>query len=264
MQTPPDIPEQTDRKSPKMAEAQSPTEEAQASAGASSTGSTAAPGGLNAQASQKKAQEIKRTPPKLSKKGSHQNTPRKETQKGGDSEQEPLQAPGTNGVAPSSQPQSRGQSKRRQSRGRGRSQAPESDTESIVRSDLSDAQGGRRNRNRKKKPTKGAAPPQTNVSSGGPLDSLDEVGETTSGALDKVQDTAGGATDQAGQAVGGAKDQVGKTVGGLTGRGKKGEGKKGKDGGKGEQLRLRIELNLDLEIQLKAKINGDVTIGLLN
>ena len=264
MQTPPDTPEQTLRKDPKMAEAQSHTEETQASAGANAAVNTAASGGLNAQGSQKKAQEIKRTPPKLPKKASHQNNPRKETHKGGDSEQEPLQAPGINGDTPSSQPQSRAQSKRRQSRGRGRSQAPESDTESIVRSDLSDAQGGRRNRNRKKRPTKEAAPPQTNKSSGGPLDSLDEVGETTSGALDKVQDTAGGATDQAGQAVGGAKDQVGKTVGGLTGGGKKGGGKEGENGGKGEQLRLRIELNLDLEIQLKAKIKGDITIGLLN
>ena len=141
---------------------------------------------------------------------------------------------------------------------------PESDTESVVRSDLSDAQGGRRNRNRKKNPTKEVAPPQTNTSGGGPLDSLDEVGETTTGALDKVQDTTGGATDQAGQAVDGAKEQVGTTVGGLTGGGKKAKGKQGKDGGKGEQLRLRIELNLDLEIQLKAKIRGDITIGLLN
>ena len=35
------------------------------------------------------------------------------------------------------------------------------------------------------------------------------------------------------------------------------------DGGKGEQLRLRLEINLDVEIQLKAKIHGDLTIGLL-
>lgn len=241
-----------------MAEAQPRTDETQASSKA------AASGGMNAQGSQKKGQETKRTPPKLSKKGSQQITPKKETHKIGESEQEPSQAPETNGNAPSSQPQSRAQSKRRQSRGRGRSQVPGSDTESIPRSDLSDAQGGRRNRNRNKKPTKEAAPPQTNKSGGGPLDSLDEVGETTSGAVDKVQDTAGGATDKAGQAVGGAKDQVGKTVGGLTGGGKKGGGKEGDGKGKGEQLRLRIELNLDLEIQLKAKIRGDITIGLLN
>lgn len=263
MQTPPDTPDEASKKNSKMAEAQSHTDETQQSAGANVPGSGAASGGVSVQGSQKKIPETKRTPPKLQKKGSQQNTPKKETQKAGDSEQEPSQAPETNSTAPS-QPQSRAQSKRRGSRGRGRSQAPESDTDSIVRSDVSDAQGGRRNRNRKKKPTKEAAPPQTNQSNGGPLDSLDEVGETTSGALDKVQDTAGGATDTAGQAVGGAKDQVGKTVGGLTGGGKKDEGKEGKGEGKGEQLRLRIELNLDLEIQLKAKINGDITIGLLN
>lgn len=264
MQTPPETPKQASKKDPQMAEPQSHIERTQASTDANASGSTAAPGGVNAQGTQKRAQETKRTPPKLSKRGSQQNTPKKETHKSGESEQEWSQAPATNGDAPSSQPQSRAQSKRRPSRGRGRSQAPESDTESIVRSDLSDAQGGRRNRNRKKKPTQETAPPQTNKSGGGPLDSLDEVGETTSGALDKVQDTANGVTDEAGQAVGGAKDQVGKTVGGLTGGGKKGEGKEGKDGGKGEQLRLRIELNLDLELELKAKINGDITIGLLS
>lgn len=42
---------------------------------------------------------------------------------------------------------------------------------------------------------------------------------------------------------------------------KGGEGEE--DGGKGEQLRLRLEINLDVEIQLKAKIHGDLTIGLL-
>ena len=259
MQTPPDTPEQASKKDPKMTEEQSRIDESKTFTGANA----AASDDINAQSSEKKTQETKRTPPKLPKKGSQHNTPKKETQKGGDLEQESPHGLQTNGNTPASQPQSRAQSKRRQSRGRGKSQAPESDTESIARSDLSDAQGGRRNRNRKKKP-KEAAPPQTNKSGGGPLDSLEEVGETTSGALDKVQDTAGDVTDQAGQAVGGAKDQVGKTVGGLTGGGKKGEGKEGEDGGKGEQLRLRIELNLDLEIQLKAKINGDITIGLLN
>ncbi|CAD6569351.1 MAG: hypothetical protein ASARMPRED_002737 [Alectoria sarmentosa] len=243
-----------------MAEEQSRTDENQPGIGYK----VARVPSINAQTSQK-AQETKRTPPKLpKKKGSQQNTPMKETQKGGESEREPSHVPETNGNTPASQSHSRPQSKRRQSRGRGRSQAPESDTESIVRSDLSDAQGGRRNRNRRKKPTKEAAPPQTNKYGDGPLDSLDEVGETTAGALPCISDTAGGVTDQAGQAVWRAKDEVGKTVGGLTGGGKKGEGKEGKDEGKGEQLRLRIELNLDLEIELKAKIRGDITIGLLN
>ena len=257
MQTPPQTPEQTLKNHPKMAEPHSHAKETQAASGANPPGSTAPSRGVSVQGSHKKGQEAKRTPPKLPRNGSQQNTPKKETQKAGDSEQ-------TNGNTPSSQPQSRTQSQRRRSRRRGRSQVPETDTESVVRSDLSDAQGGRRNRNRKKKPTKETAPPQTNTSGGGPLDFLDEVGETTTGALDKVQDTTGGTTDQVDQAVDGAKDQVGKTVGGLTGGGQKGKGKEGKDGGKGEQLRLRIELNLDLEIELKAKIRGDVTIGLLS
>ena len=37
-----------------------------------------------------------------------------------------------------------------------------------------------------------------------------------------------------------------------------------KDEGENEQLRLRLDLNLDIEVQLKAKIHGDLTIGLLN
>lgn len=51
----------------------------------------------------------------------------------------------------------------------------------------------------------------------------------------------------------------------LLGGGKKGgkEGEGEEDEGKGEQLRLRLEINLDIEIQLKAKIHGDLTIGLL-
>ena len=67
----------------------------------------------------------------------------------------------------------------------------------------------------------------------------------------------------------GATDKVGKTLGGLTGgKGKKGkgegEGEGEDDGGSDEQLRLRLEINLDVEIQLKAKIHGDLTLGLLN
>ena len=63
------------------------------------------------------------------------------------------------------------------------------------------------------------APPQSNGGQGGgPLDSLDEVGETVNGAGEMVGQTVGGATDQAGQAVGGATDKVGKTLGGLTGK----------------------------------------------
>ena len=75
-----------------------------------------------------------------------------------------------------------------------------------------------------------------------------------------VQNTAGDAVNQVG-------DTAGKALGGLTGGGgqqqQQGGGKQEEEGG-GEQLRLRLELNLDIEIQLKAKIHGDLTLGLLN
>jgi len=67
-----------------------------------------------------------------------------------------------------------------------------------------------------------------------------------------VQNTAGNAVNQVG-------NTAGKALGGLTGGGKKDD-----DEGEKEQLRLRLELNLDIEIQLKAKIHGDLTLGLLN
>lgn len=35
------------------------------------------------------------------------------------------------------------------------------------------------------------------------------------------------------------------------------------DGDKDDHLRLRLDLNLDVEVQLKAKIRGDITLGLL-
>jgi hypothetical protein len=64
----------------------------------------------------------------------------------------------------------------------------------------------------------------------------------------------------AGKAVNGVTDSAGKAVGGVLGGGQKQEDD---DDGKDEQLRLRLDLNLDIEIQLKAKIHGDLTIGLL-
>jgi hypothetical protein len=67
-----------------------------------------------------------------------------------------------------------------------------------------------------------------------------------------VQNTAGNAVNQVG-------DTAGKALGGLTGGG----GGEEEEKGGGEQLRLRLELNLDIEIQLKAKIHGDLTLGLL-
>ncbi len=123
---------------------------------------------------------------------------------------------------PESKPQSRAPSKRRQSRGRGRSRQPDSDTESVARSDISQPAQGRKNRNRRRgKPTQEAPPQSNGGQGGGPLDQLDEVGETVNGAGDMVKGVADGVTAQAGQAVGGATDKVGKTLGGLTGGGKK-------------------------------------------
>ncbi|KAH8627183.1 hypothetical protein IG631_16951 [Alternaria alternata] len=141
------------------------------------------------------------------------------------------------------QEKSKSQSRRRQSRGRGRRGA-DSGAESDARSDVSQS-GGRRNRQRQKKGGKG----------GGPLDDITENvpgADALSGAGDMVQNTAGNAVNSVG-------DTAGKALGGLTGGGGEEEG--GKDGG--EQLRLRLELNLDIEIQLKAKIHGDLTLGLL-
>lgn len=84
---------------------------------------------------------------------------------------------------------------------------------------------------------------------GGPLGGLGGVNQ----AGDLVQNTAG-------NAVNGVTNTAGKAVGGLLG-GNKGEEKD--DGGRDEQLRLRLDLNLDIEVQLKAKIHGDLTLGLL-
>ncbi|KAK4979484.1 hypothetical protein LTR28_004385 [Elasticomyces elasticus] len=98
---------------------------------------------------------------------------------------------------------------------------------------------------------------QTKQSQGGPLDDITENvpgGELVNGAGDAVQNAAGNAVNQVG-------DTAGKALGGLTG-GQGGKG--GEEESKGEQLRLRLELNLDIEIQLKAKIHGDLTLGLLN
>jgi hypothetical protein len=146
------------------------------------------------------------------------------------------------------------QSRRRQSRGRGR-KGQESDSESVARSDAS-ANGGRRQRQRQKKQGGGGG-------GGGPLDDITENvpgGDAVGGAGEMVQNTAGQAVDQVGNTAGNA-------LGGLTGGGgqgqKQGGGEEEEDGGKGEQLRLRLELNLDIEIQLKAKIHGDLTLGLL-
>ncbi|KAE8163464.1 hypothetical protein BDV40DRAFT_262859 [Aspergillus tamarii] len=86
---------------------------------------------------------------------------------------------------------------------------------------------------------------------GGPLGGLGGIDQ----AGDLVQNTAG-------NAVNGVTNTAGKAVGGILG-GNKGEGQDD-SGGKDEQLRLRLDLNLDIEVQLKAKIHGDLTLGLLS
>lgn len=89
---------------------------------------------------------------------------------------------------------------------------------------------------------------------------------TQNGTVDDVagqgQELVGGATDNAVGKVGDAVNNgpVGGLTGGLTGdKGKEED----KDEGGEDQLRLRIDLNLDIELQLKAKIHGDITLGLL-
>jgi hypothetical protein len=217
------------------------TSEAQISGGASGAGSAALSGGLGGSAS-KKSSTTKKAP-KLGQK-----TPQKQVEQALD---EP-EAATANGVVESdgeivAEPlPEKKPSKRRQSRGRGKSQYQDSGTESVIRSDL-ESTGGRRQRNRGKRQQQQGGGLGGLGSAGGPLGAVNEVGETVSGATDLVQNTAG-------QAVSG----VGKAAGGLLGSGKKGD-----DGGKNEQLRLRLDLNLDVEIQLKAKIHGDLTLGLL-
>jgi hypothetical protein len=85
---------------------------------------------------------------------------------------------------------------------------------------------------------------------GGPLGGLGGLGGVNQ-VGDLVQNTAG-------NAVNGVTGSAGKAVGGLLGG-----NKEEKDDGRDEQLRLRLDLNLDIEVQLKAKIHGDLTLGLL-
>ena len=86
----------------------------------------------------------------------------------------------------------------------------------------------------------------------GPLPGLNGVNQ----AGELVQNTAG-------NAVNGVTNTAGKAVGGVLG-GNKGENKGDEKEDRDEQLRLRLDLNLDIEVQLKAKIHGDLTLGLLS
>lgn len=236
------------------------TEESNIGGNLDAAGSAAGSGSVGVDASSKKSEE-KRKPKKLGQK-SAESTPAK-----GDN-QEKIEANGeVNGDAPAPETpkkmdnQSRSKSRQgSRTRGRGSSQPP-SDTDSAYRSDVS--QKGKRNRNR----NRGKAQAQSQAESGGgggggPLGAVDEVGETLDGVTDGVgglvNDTAGKALSKPTEALGGLLSN--KKKGGQ--KGEEGEGEE-EDAGTNEQLRLRLDLNLDIEVQLKAKIHGDLTLGLL-
>lgn len=240
------------------------TEEAQMSGNANAAASGSGAASLGASTSSKKTEE-KRKPKKLGQKGQAGDTPTKEVNgevEGEEDANEELSAPQT----PEPKVEKARSQSRRQSRGRGRSQQPSSDAENMGHSDVSQ-KGGRRSRNR----NRGKGQPQMEMQQqqdqpqqnglAGPLDAVDEVGETVSGVTDAAQDlvsnTAGKVLDKPHEALGGL----------LSNKKKKNKGEVAKgdddDEGENEQLRLRLDLNLDIEVQLKAKIHGDLTLGLL-
>ncbi|KIW12570.1 tRNA modification GTPase TrmE [Exophiala spinifera] len=238
------------------------TEETNIGGNLDAAGSASGAGSIGASASSKKSEE-RRKPKKLGQKGSANGTPQKELEADGEvdagGDDEP---PSTPAPPPKMEQQSRSKS-RQASRGRGRgSSQPPSDTDSAYRSDVSQ-KGGRRNRNRNRGKAQAQSQAQTQgqdgglLGGGGPLDAVDEVGETVNGVVDGagnlVNDTAGKALSKPHEALGGLL----KSKGGKQGA----EGEK--DEGENEQLRLRLDLNLDIEVQLKAKIHGDLTLGLL-
>ncbi|KAI1610179.1 GTP-binding protein TrmE N-terminus-domain-containing protein [Exophiala viscosa] len=233
------------------------TEESNIGGNLDAAGSASGAGSVGASANTKKTEE-KKKPKKLGQKSAN-GTPQKEVADG-DADAGAEEAPST--PQPKMEQQSRSKS-RQASRARGRQQSqPPSDTDSAYRSDVS--QKRKRNRNRGKSQQQAQTQEEDGGGGllgggGGPLDSVDEVGETvngvTEGAGDLVNDTAGKALNKPTEALGG-----------LLGNKKKG-GQEGEDGeedaGENEQLRLRLDINLDIEVQLKAKIHGDLTIGLL-
>lgn len=231
------------------------TEESSIGGNLDAAGSAAGSGSVGLDASSKKSEE-KRKPKKLGQK-SAESTPAK-----GDN-QEKVEANGeVNGEAAAPETpkkmdnQSRSKSRQgSRTRGRGSSQPP-SDTDSAYRSDVS--QKGKRNRNRNRGKAQAQSQAQSGGGGGGPLGAVDEVGET----LDGVTDGVGGlVNDTAGKAL----SKPTEALGGLLSNKKKGGQEEGEedDAGTNEQLRLRLDLNLDIEVQLKAKIHGDLTLGLL-
>lgn len=240
------------------------TEETNLGGNLDAAGSASGAGSLGASASSKKSEE-KRKPKKLGQKGAN-GTPSKEeadVEVNGEAE-----APSTPSKMSDQQSTQASRSKSRGSRTRGRgSSQPPSDTDSAYRSDVSQKAKRNRNRNRGKAQAQSQAQSQDQdgglLGGGGPLDAVDEVGETldgvTGGVGDTVNDTAGKALSAPHEALGGLLNNK-KKGGGNQAQGQEGEEK---DEGENEQLRLRLDLNLDIEVQLKAKIHGDLTLGLL-
>jgi hypothetical protein len=236
------------------------TEESQIGGNLDAAGSASGAGSIGANASSKKSEE-KRKPKKLSQKGQangDKGDVEAEVDAGTDEPQTPT-------PQPKMEQQAQSRSKSRQSRGRG-SSAPPSDVDSAYRSDVSQ-KGGRRNRNRNRGKAQAQSQAQTQQQGkggggllgggGGPLDSVDEVGDTVNGVAD-------GAGDLVNNTVGNAVSKPHEALGGLLKKGGNEGEKEGEDPGENEQLRLRLDLNLDIEVQLKAKIHGDLTLGLLS
>ncbi|KAL1992673.1 hypothetical protein VTN49DRAFT_4705 [Thermomyces lanuginosus] len=127
------------------------------------------------------------------------------------------------------------------------------DTEEIPRHNGSLDKSGRRRRR----------PQQKERQQNGPLRGIDSAlqEDAVTGTTNAVQNTAG-------RAVNGATDTAGRVLqgGALGGRNRERQTKKKEDDddGKKDQLRLRLDLNLDIEVELKARIHGDLTLGLLN
>lgn len=235
------------------------TEESSIGGNLDAAGSAAGSGSVGVDASSKKSEE-KRKPKKLGQK-SAESTPAK-----ADNQAKPETNGEANGEADAPETpkkmEQQSRSKSRQgsrARGRGSSQPP-SDTDSAYRSDVSQ-KGSRRNRNRNRGKAQAQSQAQTEQGGGGgggPLGAVDEVGETLGGVTDGV---GGLVNDTAGKAL----SKPHEALGGLLSNKKKGDKEEGEeeDPGTNEQLRLRLDLNLDIEVQLKAKIHGDLTLGLL-
>lgn len=240
------------------------TEETSVGGNLDAAGSASGAANVGASGSSKKTEE-RRKPKKLGQKGQANGTPQREEAEGDADAGGDPDGPSSPTPQPQKMEQQSRSKSRQASRGRSRqSSQPPSDTDSAYRSDISQ-KGGRRNRNRNR--GKGQAQAQAQQQGGGggggggPLDAVDEVGETVNGVVDGASDAVDNTVGNVGKAVGKPHEALG---GLLHSKGGNDEAeKKDDDGGTDEQLRLRLDLNLDIEVQLKAKIHGDLTLGLL-